>query len=177
MTDTSGGCHDLSLHRASCRTFFTLPPSLSSLLLCSHMLCLCDRPTCQAWLTPERQGWRWFISSEIWGAGGNNTEWHYLFIKSKAAFLGRVEMWRLDTTPSLAPHTHTHFLIVPWLEGLASRLTSSKGMFLKSDRAESRRGGKNKDWEEAMQLNCQWRRFNPATQFGDQFIKNVFCLN
>lgn len=40
------------------------------------------------------------------GAGGNNTEWHYLFIKSKAAFLGRVEMWWLDTISPLAAHTH-----------------------------------------------------------------------
>lgn len=42
------------------------------------------------------------------GAGGNNTEWHYLFIKSKAAFLGRVEMWRLDTPPPLPRLPHTH---------------------------------------------------------------------
>lgn len=44
------------------------------------------------------------------GAEGNNTEWHYLFIKSKVVFLGRVKMWRLDTTPPTHTHIcHTHF--------------------------------------------------------------------
>lgn len=40
------------------------------------------------------------------GAEGNNTEWHYLFIKSRPACLGRVKMWWLDTCAPLAAHTY-----------------------------------------------------------------------
>lgn len=78
--------------------------------------------------------------------------------------------------PPLARHTHIYppqFLIVPWLEGLASRLTSSKGMFLKSDRAESRgmKKKKKKDWVEAMQLNCQGTDLTPPCNLGANLLR------
>lgn len=162
--------------------YLTLPASLSSLLLCSHMLCLCDRPDVSG-LTNALTA-RLTLIYFLWnlGAGGNNTEWHYLFIKSKAAFLGRVEMWRLDTTPPpRSPHTH----IPPAIFDCAMIRRSGESLNLiqgdvfeiwqSREQRDEKEKKKRLSWSNAIKLSRH--RFNPAMQFGRQFIKNVFCLN
>lgn len=113
------------------------------------------------------------------GAGGNNTEWHYLFIKSKAASLGRVKMWWLDTTTPHAAHTHTlQFLIVPWL-GLARvklNLIQGNAFEIWQRREQSWRWWGEQRWRLSKAIKLSGRSFNPTTQFCGQFIKHVFCL-
>lgn len=62
----------------------------------------------------------------------------------------------------LARRAHIYplqFLIVPWLEGLA-RLNLIQGNAFESWQSREWRG-KNKDWDEAVQLNCQGTDLTP----------------
>lgn len=102
--------------------------SLAAAMIClSAMHCTIPHPPCLSFLPPfplpyvvpvwpaDVSGLTNALTARLtliyflWnlGAGGNNTEWHYLFIKSKTAFLGRVKMWWLDTTTLLATRTNT----------------------------------------------------------------------
>lgn len=99
----------ICLTAVPCRTSPTSPHSPHSFPR-FHMSHLCDRADVSG-LTSTLTA-RLTLIYFLWnrGARGNNTEWHYLFTKSKAAVLGRVEIvtswYRRNQPPAKPPPFH-----------------------------------------------------------------------